>query len=951
VKCPRCGQDYSERHYRDFHQHQCKGIQIQDSSSDGLEVLDNPTDRTGTNNTFYTESDPEEVFHETVQSHVLRMMKNQTMVEKRVVADDYTTDGTETESPDELINESDSDSDVSSDVGEIIRLCCAFIGHFQSENNMTENATSTLLKFLKTLFSRLNRTDIAAKFPSSIHKFEKVIDVKKDEFRNYVVCSGCHKLYEYDDCWCVVEGERRSKNCPHVPYPNHTQRQRRGPCGTPLLEVVNRDNGKLFLQPVVQYYYKSIRDTLEKMVAREKYEGLCNEWRSRDSAYFRDNGMMADIYDGRVWQRFEDTGFFDSNTSYGLILNIDWFNPYKHSTYSIGMLYMVNANLPRVERFKIENVFIVGIIPDMPHQPSTNTFVQPLVDELLESWRDGWLMCSHSSPNVQLNFRVALICVGADIPAARKLCGFLGHTANRGCSRCKKIFPGEPGNKNYGGFERDEEGAKKWIRRTNESHRDECEEILQMPTKTTRALKESEYGTRYSALLQLPYYQPIEMCTIDPMHNLYLGTSKHMIQVWKDTGRLTDEDFVKIQQIVDEMKVPSEMGKIPKKISSKFSKLTADEWKNWTLYFSIIALQDLLPKDDLECWRKFVVACKLYHSRVIRINSVIKADGMMLAFCKKFEKLYTTARVTPNMHLSCHLSDIVLDYGPIYAFWLYPFERYNGIMAATKTNKRNIEPQMLRKFLRDQSVQVFDLSVCEGPDCSLHCFLQERRNVAYQRGTLHDISKCDLTSKLMKIILMADRNQPIIDDWSVGLNFYSSAHQQHHFFNEDEFRSLSDMYHVLYGHFDEIVVSPSARSLKSIKFCGETLGSKKSRSSRSSNIRAFWPDPDGKICMEHDVTQTPWPGRVNFYILHAVMIHGEARLHLLANVEWYERAPENVRQSFGSSVEVWKNHLFLPIGASSFIPVQRINCKFIERSVKLFERWYVCVVSRNRFGF
>lgn len=41
-------------------------------------------------------------------------------------------------------------------------------------------------------------------------------------------------------------------------------------------------------------------------------------------------------------------------------------------------------------------------------------------------------------------FFAALLLVACDVPAARKLCDFLGHGARRGCSKCKKEFiPGE----------------------------------------------------------------------------------------------------------------------------------------------------------------------------------------------------------------------------------------------------------------------------------------------------------------------------------------------------------------------------------------------------------------------------------------------------------------------------------------------------------------------------
>lgn len=44
---------------------------------------------------------------------------------------------------------------------------------------------------------------------------------------------------------------------------------------------------------------------------------------------------------------------------------------------------------------------------------------------------------------------------------------------------------------------------------------------------------ESELGCRYSCLLQLPYFDPVQMLSIDPMHNMYLGTTKHIyLNVW-----------------------------------------------------------------------------------------------------------------------------------------------------------------------------------------------------------------------------------------------------------------------------------------------------------------------------------------------------------------------------------------------------------------------------------
>ena len=87
--------------------------------------------------------------------------------------------------------------------------------------------------------------------------------------------------------------------------------------------------------------------------------------------------------------------FLENKGSIGLMLNIDWFQPFKHRQYSIGVIYMVIMNLPRALRFKRENLLLIGLIPG-PKEPSKtiNTFLAPVVRELLVLWQDTPLYCS-----------------------------------------------------------------------------------------------------------------------------------------------------------------------------------------------------------------------------------------------------------------------------------------------------------------------------------------------------------------------------------------------------------------------------------------------------------------------------------------------------------------------------------------------------------------------------
>ncbi len=82
------------------------------------------------------------------------------------------------------------------------------------------------------------------------------------------------------------------------------------------------------------------------------------------------------------------------------------------------------------------------------------------------------------------------------------------------------------------------------------------------------------------------------MLVVDPMHNLFLGSGKHILKdVWIDRSITIESNFVLIQGRIDKIVVPTDIGRIPHKIRSGFSAFTADQYKNWILYYSLLSLQ------------------------------------------------------------------------------------------------------------------------------------------------------------------------------------------------------------------------------------------------------------------------------------------------------------------------------------------------------------------------
>ena len=95
---------------------------------------------------------------------------------------------------------------------------------------------------------------------------------------------------------------------------------------------------------------------------------------------------------------------------------------------------------------------------------------------------------------------------------------------------------------------------------------------------------EAKLGCRYSTLLELPYFDPPTMLAIDPMHNLFLGTGKRMISIWMNAGILDERKYDEIQESVDSMVVPSDVGRIPRKIETGFSGFKADQLRHGSYF-------------------------------------------------------------------------------------------------------------------------------------------------------------------------------------------------------------------------------------------------------------------------------------------------------------------------------------------------------------------------------
>jgi hypothetical protein len=204
-------------------------------------------------------------------------------------------------------------------------------------------------------------------------------------------------------------------------------------------------------------------------------------------------------------------------------LFVDYFNPLGNKAagkhLSVGGIYMVCLNLPVHLRYRVENIYIVGVVPGEPHLHHVNHLLQPLVSDLLQLWKTGVWFSRTSFHQLGCLVRAALIPFIADAPAARKTAGFPGITALHFCNFCTQT------SAQIADFD-----IRMWSPISRDTH---TAAALRWKNAPDHAARESEWKTnhvRWSELLRLPYWDVTKFVVVDPMHNLFLNVIPHHVR-------------------------------------------------------------------------------------------------------------------------------------------------------------------------------------------------------------------------------------------------------------------------------------------------------------------------------------------------------------------------------------------------------------------------------------
>ncbi|KAL7290581.1 hypothetical protein TKK_0015346 [Trichogramma kaykai] len=186
---------------------------------------------------------------------------------------------------------------------------------------------------------------------------------------------------------------------------------------------------------------------------------------------------------------------------------------------------------------------------------------------------------------------------------------------------------------------------------------------------------QSVYGVlKQSALVHLTNFNIITGFVPDPMLCINLGIAKQFAKYWFDTSgklySLSNQETKLIDDILKDIKVPI----------SERNCWKAREYENWAYY---ILLQDN-----------------------ISIEQIYEADHLLKTFIALTEYYYTKSAMTSNVHQLMHLTQSVINWGPLWSHSGYGFENGNGKIVQQVQAAKGVVHQICRNIGMSRSAMI-----------------------------------------------------------------------------------------------------------------------------------------------------------------------------------------------------------------------------------------------------
>jgi hypothetical protein len=282
-----------------------------------------------------------------------------------------------------------------------------------------------------------------------------------------------------------------------------------------------------FSKPIKTFLYYSFHDYLAALLSRPDLELLIDDFCDDFVESLRQPPptMATNTSDAQFLREFvgpiDGKLFLDRGEEIRTVftINVDFFDvegmSQRGRKTSCGIIAMACLNLPGDIRYKPENMYLAGIIPgpEQPHLTDLNHYLDPLIDDLVESYERGIRYSRTARSSKGRVSRSAIAAAVNDLPGGRKVAAMASHNSHHYCFICNTKGLANLGNHN----------CRDWLRKDPQEIRRHAEEWRDATTSAEKNRIFGEYGVRWSSMWRLSYWDPTRQLVIDAMHCVLEG--------------------------------------------------------------------------------------------------------------------------------------------------------------------------------------------------------------------------------------------------------------------------------------------------------------------------------------------------------------------------------------------------------------------------------------------
>ncbi|PIL29463.1 hypothetical protein GSI_08405 [Ganoderma sinense ZZ0214-1] len=294
--------------------------------------------------------------------------------------------------------------------------------------------------------------------------------------------------------------------------------------------------------------------------------------------------------------------------------------------------------------------------------------------------------------------------------------------------------------------------------------------------------------------------------------------------------------------------LPSWLERPPSNFGSpSHGKLKADQWRTICTVNMVVTLVRLWnspeasPHDKLllENFLHLVAAVDMASRRSMSRDRALAYDKHMFSYLCGLQHIFGHDFV-PNHHLSLHLYECLVLFGPVHGWWAFPFERYNGLMHRININHKPAEMPLtfMRYFYIGANLCQLMASL-DLPNDPEYADMMSSFSCAFSvaaRGT----DRFNPLSSLSGPHRDNGQATSKVREMELPKNIYDAIL---HLVNQSGEEAFASDYTTSFGHTDHLVLSPTARELNRIEH-GKVLFSTRSKGVRDSFVIFKGPDGD-----------------------------------------------------------------------------------------------------------